>query len=123
MQASPVRPLLLKAAVFAGAAALTSALFINLCDLVYQCGCSWAWAGAADHCNIHTPGVRHCPWCVEGAVWGEVCYWIVLGSQALIAFWPAAAGWGRAALACAAFPVVGGLCAVLVGLFSGYWSG
>ena len=35
----------------------------NLCDLVFDCGCESAWGAQADHCNIHTPGAKHCPWC------------------------------------------------------------
>jgi hypothetical protein len=108
-------------AVFLGAAALTSVLFINFCHLVFQCGCRSLWGGAADHCNIHTAGVPHCPWCTSDA--GSVSFAAIVLVQALIAFWPGGGGFpGRLAGAVAAFPVVGGICALVSGLVTGYWT-
>src|SRR5512145_547443 len=104
-----------KALIFVAAAAVTSALFINFCDLVYQCGCESLWAGAADHCNIHDAESRHCPWCSIGnagafAVWGTI-----IASQAAITFGlPQLGPPARALLALAAFPVVGGILAVIL---------
>ena len=40
---------------------------LRMCALLFGCGCTWAWSGAADHCNIHTPGVPHCPFCIMGS--------------------------------------------------------
>lgn len=104
------------------AAAVTSLAFLSFCDLVYQCGCKPAWAGAAESCNIHVPGVRHCPWCSYGYVGGAIPYGSILLAQALASFWPAALslGW-RLLNALAAFPVVGGAVAILFGWISGYW--
>jgi hypothetical protein len=47
------------------AAAMVVALAIAgsampLCGAMFGCGCSALGTG---HCNIHTPGVPHCPWC------------------------------------------------------------
>ena len=33
------------------------------CNLIFQCGCTWPWAGGSSHCNIHNPNGPHCPWC------------------------------------------------------------
>ena len=113
-----------KPLIFVICAAITSLLFIDFCDLIYQCGCESLWAGAADHCNIHDPDSRHCPWCSIGtggaiAVWGTI-----VAAQAGVVFaWRGLAPASRAALALAAFPVTGGILAVIIGLAKGYWSG
>jgi hypothetical protein len=109
-------------AVFLTAAAVTSLGFLSFCDLFYGCGCRAPWAGAADFCNIHVPGVRHCPWCSYGYLGGAIPYGAILIAQALVAFWPAALSlWLRLAGALIAFPVVGGVVAVIFGWLSGYW--
>ena len=33
------------------------------CNLIFQCGCTWPWAGGSSNCNIHNPNGPHCPWC------------------------------------------------------------
>lgn len=43
---------------------LTFVGLLPLCDLLFDCGCSWPWTGGLAHCNIHEAGVPHCPWCV-----------------------------------------------------------
>ncbi|ORU90576.1 MAG: hypothetical protein A6F71_06325 [Cycloclasticus sp. symbiont of Poecilosclerida sp. M] len=41
-------------------------LITPLCGLMFDCGCTWPWAGLESHCNIHNPQVVHqCPWCVS----------------------------------------------------------
>ena len=46
---------------------LAIATALRMCALLFGCGCTWAWSGAADHCNIHTPDVPHCPFCIMGS--------------------------------------------------------
>ena len=41
-----------------------------VCDLLFRCGCTWVWAGAAAHCNIHNPLPPHCPVCTDMFVGG-----------------------------------------------------
>src|SRR5262245_13638654 len=56
-----------------------------VCAALFRCGCEPVWAGGAEHCNIHTPGVPHGPWCTRlFPVWlalaaapGVVAAWIV----------------------------------------------
>jgi hypothetical protein len=108
--------------IFVAAAAVTSVFFINFCDLVYQCGCESLWAGAADHCNIHDAESRHCPWCSIGnagafAVWGTI-----VAAQAAVVFGLKTGRLVRGVLAMLAFPVVGGLLALIIGWARGYWS-
>ena len=34
------------------------------CGLLFDCGCSWPWAGLESNCNFHKAGAAHrCPWC------------------------------------------------------------
>lgn len=109
--------------VFTAAAAVTCLLFINFCDLVYQCGCVSWWAGAADHCNIHAATPPHCPWCANATA-GYSSFAGILGTQALAAFVPGAWGAGRRlTLALAAFPATGAVTAVFWGIYTGYWAG
>jgi hypothetical protein len=106
---------MIRAIVFAAAASVTCLLFINFCDLVYQCGCVSWWAGAADHCNIHAASPPHCPWCAN-ALAGYSSFAAIIAAQALAAFVPGAWGAGRRlALALAAFPATGAVMAVLSG--------
>ena len=93
--------------------------FINFCSLVFQCGCHSLWAGADRMCNVHAAGARHCPWCAHNPAFG---YLAMVVPQALISFWPAALSWKtRLGAALGAFPVFGGLAAVVYGIASGYW--
>jgi hypothetical protein len=111
-----------KILVFVAAAATTMTLFINFCNLVYRCGCQSWWAGVADHCNIHAAQPPHCPWCTS-ALAGNSSFGVILVVQALVAFMPWR--WGglrRLALTLAAFPLAGGLMALLWGWYAGYWN-
>ena len=35
------------------------------CDIIFQCGCTFNWAGGWDNCNVHSldPLQAKCPWC------------------------------------------------------------
>jgi hypothetical protein len=51
-----------------GIATVVLALIVvtPLCGLLFDCGCTWPWAGLADHCNIHDKDAIHrCPWCAS----------------------------------------------------------
>lgn len=115
-------PRLSRVFIAAGAAAVTSAFFIDFCDLVYRCGCRSLWAGADAACNVHVHGVKHCPWCSIGmsgalAVWGTI-----VAVQAFMAMRPGGAGMvSRIILSIGAFPVVGGILALALGVWLGYW--
>ena len=108
--------------LFIAAAIVTSALFINFCDLVYQCGCESLWAGAADHCNIHDASSRHCPWCSIGTFGVAAVYGTILAAQVAVVFFWRGIGWlPRTVFALLAFPLTGAILALLVGLAKGYW--
>jgi hypothetical protein len=108
-----------KTLIFVLSAGVTFALFINFCATVFQCGCHSIWAGAAEMCNIHMEGVRHCPWCAHNSNYALAA---MLIPQGLISFWFGAySPWKRLAAALIAFPFFGGIAAVIYGLNSGYW--
>ena len=41
-------------------------LITPLCGWMFDCGCTWPWAGLDSHCNIYDMSQEdHCPWCVS----------------------------------------------------------
>jgi hypothetical protein len=57
------------------------ALFLPLCDLIFDCGCTWPLLGGATHCNMHQPAPPHCPLCVGPRVYGlafSLAVWTLL---------------------------------------------
>ena len=58
--------------ILAGILATTAAalLFLPLCALAFDCGCTWAFLGGATHCNMHAPQPPHCPLCVGPRIYG-----------------------------------------------------
>lgn len=113
--------LLLKLGVFLAAAAFTGVFFINWCDLVFQCGCTFSWAGGAAHCNIHNAGPPHCPWCVNAPAAGASLAFTLL-VQGAVVWRPGPMGWLRALAAFAASPSASILAGAVVGVATGYWS-
>ena len=109
-------------AIFLGVASVTSIFFINFCGTVFQCGCQSLWAGADAYCNIHNPASRHCPWCAVGTVAQYSIYGAMIGVQAFLSHFPFAWNWPRRLMASLlAFPMVGGLAALVLGWATGYW--
>jgi hypothetical protein len=105
-----------------GAAALTSLLFIDFCNLVYSCGCRSLWAGADAMCNIHTANVRHCPWCTIGLS-GSVSVWLaIVAAQSAVAIRMGGRWMMRTLVTFGTFPVLGGVIALAMGLAQGYWT-
>ena len=49
----------------ASATAIIGLIVITpFCGLLFDCGCSWPWAGLESNCNFHMEGAAyHCPWC------------------------------------------------------------
>ena len=46
------------------ALAISAIVVWPFCDALFDCGCTWPWAGGSAHCNIHDPKAKHhCPWC------------------------------------------------------------
>ena len=110
-------------AVFVFCVALTGATLIDFCNAVYACGCKSFWSGADEHCNIHHATGKHCPFCTHGGIGFVFTALLIFSAQAWISFRaPKWTWWQRLGGGLAAYPVLGGLGAALVGLSQGYWS-
>jgi len=97
-------------------------LALDLCQLVFQCGCTHLWAGGAARCNIHMANGRHCPWCSVGEGGYALIYLGIALPQAWFSFRPRSWMWPlRLVAALLAFPVFGTVEAVALGLATGYW--
>jgi hypothetical protein len=69
--------------LFAAALAVAGAavLFLPLCDLAFDCGCTWPLLGGAERCNMHAPHPPHCPLCTGSRIYGlafSVVLWLTL---------------------------------------------
>jgi hypothetical protein len=102
---------------------ITWVFFINLCALIFQCGCDWLWAGAADRCNINHEEMRHCPLCVIGPVGYNGIVAAIIAVQSVLALGPW--GWSlpvRSALTLGSFPLLGTAVGIGLGYMQGYWA-
>ncbi len=95
--------------------------FIQLCDLLFDCGCRALWAGAAEHCNVHASEPPHCPWCIRSSSYGWLSLGLIVTAQTSLALWPGRIGKGRIAALFLAFPAVGVVAGLVTGLATGYW--
>jgi hypothetical protein len=50
------------------AAALVALTFHVACDAVFDCGCTWIFAGGEAHCDIQVAGPPDCPPCADWAI-------------------------------------------------------
>ena len=111
-----------KGLLFLFAGGTSYAFVINLCALIYTCGCHSWWAGAAEGCNIHDHEARHCPWCSMGDLGFYSILGCILLAQAVIAFGSKPTSWlHRVSYTFLAFPVIGTVLGVALGLQQGYW--
>ena len=74
------RPWRRRALLAAITVAIVSLTYHATCDLVFDCGCSWFFAGGTDTCDIHVAGPPDCPVCTNVAVG-------IAFSAALLAVW------------------------------------
>ncbi len=111
--------------VFLIAAAVTSVFFINFCATIFRCGCQSLWGVADKFCNIHhahAHGGKGCPWCSLGYAAYAAVYGTILAAQAACVFLPRWILEVRLVAALLAFPLVGGILAIVLGIWTGYWS-
>jgi hypothetical protein len=101
---------------------VTAVFFINFCDLVYRCGCRSLWAGAAAHCNIHRASGPHCPWCSVGQAGSLAVFLFIAAVQGHVAFRTQRSGYIVFGLTLLAFPAVGAVLAIAMGVWKGYWT-
>ncbi|MCX6587035.1 MAG: hypothetical protein NTX13_10720 [Acidobacteria bacterium] len=112
-----------KIAIFACTAGVAAFFAIDFCNLVYQCGCQGMLGTGAAHCNVHDHlAAKHCPWCTHGGVGFVAAMTPVFATQGWLAFTRRPFGSRQRLLGgWLAFPVLGGIGALLVGLSQGYW--
>jgi hypothetical protein len=79
------RPALLALA----AAALAAVIGLPVCNLIFDCGCTWPLLGADAHCNIHHAGPPDCPVCAHPPV--AAAFSIALMAACCAVVWGAAA--------------------------------
>ena len=112
---------LVRVAVVALGAALTHVFFVQFCDILFGCGCRALWAGADVACNVHNSQPPHCPWCLDGGVYGTGSFGAIIVVQIGLGASPGIGLAARAIAILAAFPVIGALAGLLAGLLTGYW--
>lgn len=117
----PWKRLALKILILTVGVAFTAVFSINWCHLIYQCGCTFYWAGGAAHCNIHQAGVHHCPWCVS-ATYGGIAFGFTVLTQTVVAFWPGEAYLRRFLFVLLASPLAAAAAGVAIGIHAGYWA-
>jgi hypothetical protein len=115
----------LKLLALGAAIAISSVFFIDVCGLVFHCGCRSLWAGASSACNIHKAspeGGPHCPWCAHPLAAGAVAFVAVAGVQALVLLGRGRGGLApRLAIALLSFPVTAALIGAVQGFLWDYW--
>ena len=64
----------------------TKVFLLPLCNVLFQCGCTWPWAGGISPCNIYDATLPDCPWCTAPgwAAWLPVQGTIVVMAAAQI---------------------------------------
>ena len=115
-----------QALALVGATACVGILFIDMCDLIFDCGCTWLWAGGTALCNAHHTTGPRCRWCAHDTA-GATAFLGVMLAQAALIYGPLPAAvrslgiWGRFVAALVAFPVVAAVIGVIHGNWYGYW--
>ena len=95
-------------AIAAAGFVFTSLFFINLCNIIFACGCASLWAGADAHCNIHDAGAGHCPVCSHGVTGYALVFAAIAGPQLAVALFLKTSSWIlRLAIVLGMFPFAG----------------
>ena len=62
------------------------------CGWLFDCGCTWPWAGLYSDCNNFKPAALHkCPWC-GNYIKGFISTALTIGGATAVAFRPGARG-------------------------------
>jgi hypothetical protein len=79
-----------RAVLALAAAGLAALVGYPLCDLIFDCGCTWPMLGADAHCDIHHAGPPDCPVCTYPSVGAAFFVALMAGCAAVV--------WGTDAL-------------------------
>ena len=105
-----------------------AAVFVTpYCSYLFECGCTWPWAGLDADCNIHNRQALHrCPWCISLEA-GAASMIALFGASYVAAARGAggagsfAGGYGRGLMfGIGAFLIAGFLSAWAAALYTGY---
>ena len=108
--------------VLAAMVAFAATFFLNVCHLIFDCGCVSLWNGGAQFCNIQTAGPPDCPFCAQPDIAYGALYATFLVQGAAV-FVPGSLSLGlRTILGFALFPLVVGGTGIVLGLQVGYWN-
>ena len=100
---------------------LTCVFFIDICDLIFDCGCQSLWAGADAMCNVHLANSRHCPFCSRGVPGYAVVMTAVTLPQFAVSMW-ASWTWRKRVVVCVLLvPVAMAAVGLGLGTYDGYW--
>jgi hypothetical protein len=106
---------------FAVSFAVTCLFFINVCDLIFGCGCRSLWSGADAMCNVHLAASRHCPFCSRGIAGYAGVMTLVSAPQLAVSAW---SRWGttpRIIVCLLLFPAAMLALGLAAGAYDGYW--
>lgn len=110
-------------AAFGLSLGVTAVLFVNLCAMVFGCGCRSLWNGIASACNIHAVDLPHCPWSEHPLLGGGVAFAATVVVQWAVCHLPERVGFARRlALGVLAFPLTSGVVAWIQGRLWSYWT-
>lgn len=110
-----------RAIVLLFVAGFAAALFTPYCHALFSCGCQGAWAAGSRFCNVHTPGVAHCPWCSTGWWGANLPKALVWMAQSVIVLAPSRLSLkSRLALGLLAFVILGAVVGLIFGLSTHY---
>jgi hypothetical protein len=103
--------------------AATSVFFIDICALLFDCGCRSLWAGADAMCNVHVADGPHCPFCSHGVAGYAVVMFAVSAPQLAVSMWTRWSRTTRAVACLILFPAAMALVGATAGWWEGYWTG
>lgn len=108
---------------WAAGAGVAYATLLNVCGILFQCGCRSWWTGAASHCNIHQAHAKHCPWCTLAPEY----FWTLFGAFVLtqgVAVWASRRRpvFQQLSLAVGAYLASAALSALVLGFSQHYWN-
>lgn len=107
---------------FVLALAVDCVFFINLCMLIFKCGCHSLWDGADMACNIHMANMKHCPFCAHGKPGQAVVMLAIIAPQLWVALRAPWTWLVRLLASLAIFPVMEGISALVLGSWDRYWT-
>jgi hypothetical protein len=68
------------------ALAVSGFLFVPYCGVLFDCGCTWPWAGFTSECNVHDErSPVHCPWC-SSRLAGTLSFVLAGAAGAVVAY-------------------------------------